>query len=176
MSLSFRHQPAELLGSYGLNSPPVRHDNRETMYTALLNFTQVQLEEERRLRARTREEADAEICRLRAMVARRDAELEACATHFGHRELLFSVMDPILPSVTTHTRADCYCVPTTTFQRGRVLSHTATHQRTLERDIESLQRQVGVSLAFLDSYLILTSEHPSFRRRGTNSLGRSHRL
>ena len=132
----------------------------EVMHAALLQGLHRKLEQERLSHVRTKEEADAEISRLRAMVARRDAELEACATHSSHQLLLSSSLssDPPLnphlsenngrtPYATEHERV----VRPTHRSHGAVLreeqdpivSLAITRQRTLEREVDLLQGQVS---------------------------------
>lgn len=137
---------------------------------AILEAVSRQLEEERQAHARTKEESDAEILRLRAMVARRDAELEACATHAGHRVLLSTSYpaDSSLGSsrpcpACAHTlRAvmeDVSAGPSRPrrdeqFQDTEpVLSQTLIQQRTLEREVEYLRHQVSSKIIVFLSVL-----------------------
>ena len=129
-----------------------------------------QLEEERRAHARTKEQAGAEIYRLRAMVARRDAELEACVTHAGHRVML-SVSDlvdqlpdssrpcPACAHARRHVVEDVPAGPSRSTRTGNspedepVLSQNIIRQRTLEREVEYLRHQVSTarwSLVIID--------------------------
>ncbi|RDX47136.1 hypothetical protein OH76DRAFT_1406299 [Lentinus brumalis] len=126
---------------------------------AILEAVSRQLEEERQAHARTKEQSDAEILRLRAMVARRDAELEACATHAGHRVLLSTSYpaDSSLGSsrpcpACAHTRRpvmeDVSGGPSRSIPAEQchdtepVLSQTLIQQRTLEREVEYLRHQL----------------------------------
>ncbi|EJF60568.1 hypothetical protein DICSQDRAFT_181272 [Dichomitus squalens LYAD-421 SS1] len=129
----------------------------EMVRTALLATLHKKLEEERHSHTRTKEEADAEILRLRAMVARRDAELEACVTHSGHRVLLSSSLSTDMhhPQQIARAggRAPCTCeaVPGSSYrsysavsqdERDPVVSLTVTRQRILEREVDFLQGQL----------------------------------
>ncbi|KAI0351907.1 hypothetical protein OH77DRAFT_1523798 [Trametes cingulata] len=68
--------------------PPALPDRQDASPGAIVALLQKQLADEKRAHVRTKEEADAQILRLEAKIARRDAELEACAMHSGHRVLL----------------------------------------------------------------------------------------
>ncbi|RPD58842.1 hypothetical protein L226DRAFT_265401 [Lentinus tigrinus ALCF2SS1-7] len=148
-----------------LEPAPLRHSSRradsdrDVIHAALLEAMTRQLEEERRAHARTKEQSDAEIFRLRAMVARRDAELEACVTHAGHRVLLSSSYPVDVPPESSrpcpacvhsrrHVPEDVPIGPSrpTRGERAhedeRVLSHTLIRQRTLEREVEYLRHQL----------------------------------
>ena len=133
---------------------------REVTRVALLEGLHRKLEQERLSHARTKEEADAEISRLRAMVARRDAELEACATHSSHKLLLpsslstdahppqqFSRMGGCAPYTT---EPECVVGPSRRLhsavlreEQDPVVSLAVTRQRTLEREVDLLQGQVS---------------------------------
>ncbi|TBU45259.1 hypothetical protein BD309DRAFT_956527 [Dichomitus squalens] len=129
----------------------------EMVRTALLETLHKKLEEERYSHTRAKEEADAEILRLRAMVARRDAELEACITHSGHRVLLSSSLSTDMHDLQQFTRAGgrasctCEAVRGSSYrpysavsqdERDPVVSLTVTRQRILEREVDFLQGQL----------------------------------
>ncbi|KAI8974574.1 hypothetical protein BD414DRAFT_524884 [Trametes punicea] len=133
------------------------HALRDTLVALL----QRQLAEEKRAHALTREEAEAEISRLKAMVARRDAELQACATHDVHRVLLSSAASSASTSCGMCTHPDCasrkrsrdagsvlpcphrtttVCSPVNDVDQ--LLAATMSRNRVLEREVESLKQGV----------------------------------
>lgn len=139
------------------------NDDSDAARTVLLGALHQRLENERQVHARTKQEADAEILRLRAMVARRDAELEACATHSGHRVLLSSSGSTTLVSSSSrpqhftlsngheHCGYESVAGPSrvsrnTVSNEGAepVVSLAATRERTLEREVAFLQGQVSI--------------------------------
>ncbi|KAI0372665.1 hypothetical protein BV20DRAFT_1050548 [Pilatotrama ljubarskyi] len=143
-------------------APPAIRDDVSLAIVALL---QKQLTEEKRAHGRTKESADAEILRLEAMVARREAELETCAVHGGHRTLLSPSMlgdnlpirtctrpgcvdrrghvgaDPALPSCRHGTASDIEAGETKT-----ILARTASRSRVLEREVELLRQKLRQAL------------------------------
>ena len=124
----------------------------------LMAVVQKQLEEERRAHARTKEQADVEILQLRAMVARRDAELEMCATHSGHHTSLFSSLSAAVVSTShcahsgcAHTRGhSTLSWPRTRTREAekeeRLLSQSQMRQRMLEREVAYLRTQVSLHI------------------------------
>ncbi|KAI0666839.1 hypothetical protein C8Q78DRAFT_425555 [Trametes maxima] len=156
-------RPLEILpdredGSGALNTG---ENGKDTSYIALVGLLQKQLAYERHAHARTKEEAVAEILMLKAMVARRDAELEACATHSGHQMLLSSLAsrDALLPMPCTRSNCPhgrehnamvlgtwCNCCTNVaeneTVTTGTVLPQIASRNRALEREVELLRRSV----------------------------------
>ena len=132
----------------------------EVMHAALLQGLHRKLEQERLSHVRTKEEADAEISRLRAMVARRDAELEACAIHSSHQLLLSSSLSSDA-HLNQHFSGNNGRTPYTTEpervigpshrlhsavlqeEQDPVVSLAVTRQRTLEREVDLLQGQVS---------------------------------
>ncbi|KAI0644271.1 hypothetical protein C8Q79DRAFT_137839 [Trametes meyenii] len=136
-------------------------NSKDTSHIAMVGLLQNELAHERHARIRTKEEADAEILRLKAMIARRDAELEACATHSGHRVLLSSLISggAVLPRACTrsscpHGREHSAMIPSTLCNcradvpeseaviPGTVLPQTVSRNRALEREVELLRRNV----------------------------------
>ena len=130
-------------------------DDKNALHTILLELLQRQLEQEKHAHMRTKEEADAEISRLRALVARRDAELEACAIHSGHRTWLSSSVsgDPSIPGLRStypHSRRHPENTAAGPSRLSSVeaqatdglVSQTLTRQRALEREVELLQEEV----------------------------------
>lgn len=125
---------------------------------ALVASVYKQLDEEKRAHTRTREQADAEILRLRAMVARRDAELEACATHSAHQVSLTSSLahsslttNPCTHPGCAHDRRGHGQPPASSHlsartgtqgEEERLLTQSQMRQRMLEREIEFLHNQV----------------------------------
>ena len=153
-----------LYGALGQGSrhvePPLEDDN-DAVRTVLLESVHKRLEDERQAHARTKQEADAETLRLRAMVARRDAELEACATHSGHRVLLSSSLSTSVPS-SSHSHqhfprsngrehhGDEFVAGPSRVSRSHesvapVVSLAGARERTLEREVAFLQGQVRIS-------------------------------
>ncbi|KAM5544348.1 hypothetical protein V8D89_002008 [Ganoderma adspersum] len=154
-------RPLALYGALGQGSrhvePPLDDDN-DAVRTVLLESVHKRLEGERQAHARTKQEADAETLRLRAMVARRDAELEACATHSGHRVLLSSSLSTNVPSSSNghqhfprsnerEHHGDEFIAGPSRVSRSHegvapVVSIAGTRERTLEREVAFLQGQL----------------------------------
>ncbi|KAI9063851.1 hypothetical protein FKP32DRAFT_1717707 [Trametes sanguinea] len=138
-----------------------QQEDGDAVSGAVINTLRRQLTEEKLAHIITREEAEAEIARLRAMIARRDAELEACATHDGHRILLSSSgpveQSPVRLSrhsdrtdVRTGRRADSgkgsHGVPVgnhAATEHDHVLARTMSRNRALEQEVEFLKQRVG---------------------------------
>ena len=120
--------------------------------SALVTSVYALLEEEKRAHARTKQQADAEIFRLRAMVARRDAELEACVLHGDRHASLLSQYSQSShfydrPSAIHGNAHPVDCSPNSihlpyTRQQGSVLAQALVRQRTLEQEINFLHAQV----------------------------------
>ncbi|OSD00174.1 hypothetical protein PYCCODRAFT_1371749, partial [Trametes coccinea BRFM310] len=150
------HHQSEIVA----NNITTSQDSSDAARSAVFNALQRQLIEEKRAHAITREEADAEFARLRAMIARRDAELEACATHDGHRVLLSSRG----PQEGSPVRVSRYSDRTNgrtirladsgkgfegilvgskaASEHEHVLATTMSRNRALEREVDLLRQQV----------------------------------
>ncbi|KAI0766887.1 hypothetical protein BD413DRAFT_614883 [Trametes elegans] len=163
--LSFASTPgshSHLLGNgYRTKSD---QDMRDVAQNAVVVALQQKLAAEKAAHIRTKEEADTEILRLKAMVARRDAELEACVTHNGHRVLLSSAPSGTVSSVQC-TDPRCavgrkqreidasLSVPTSRrlaapgcnehLGADTVLAQTLSRNRVLEREVEMLRDNVA---------------------------------
>ena len=145
-----------LYGALGQGSRHVESpldDDNDAVRTVLLQSVHKRLEDERQAHARTKQEADAETLRLRAMVARRDAELEACATHAGHRVLLSSSSHGHQHFPRSNGRehhGDEFIAGPSRVSRSHegaaepVVSLAGARERTLEREVAFLQGQVSV--------------------------------
>ncbi|KAI1785151.1 hypothetical protein LXA43DRAFT_1118145 [Ganoderma leucocontextum] len=155
-------RPLELYGAPRQGNRRIEPSDydRDLLHTALLESVHKRLEDERRAHTRTKQEADAEILRLRAMVARRDAELEACTIPASH-QVLSSSLSTSVPSSSNgpphftrsngreHSLYDFTAGPSrvsrSTISNERaesVVSLAGTRERTLEREVAFLQGQL----------------------------------
>ncbi|KAI0817007.1 hypothetical protein BC628DRAFT_1095225 [Trametes gibbosa] len=131
-------------------------NSSDPIHVAIVTTLQKQLATEQKAHARTKQEADAEILRLQAMVARRDAELQACVTHAAHNVLLYSAPSDVIacrscnPANRTgghnpHGYASASCcghASTTRTTSDSILARTASRNRMLEREVEILRYSV----------------------------------
>lgn len=122
---------------------------------------QKQLDTERKAHSLTKQDADAQTLRLEAMIARRDAELQACAVHDAHNVLLSSAPSDVIPCRTCspanradghnlHRHASAPCPGHASSSRdasdNAVLARTASRNRVLEREVEMLRHSVRRAL------------------------------
>lgn len=142
-------------------TPNPAADDHDAVQVAVVSLLRKQLAEEQGAHARTKQETDAEILRLRAMIARRDAELEACATHDAHHVLLSSsAPNDTLPSRVC-TRPNCAngraahtsgsglschhhaaVLGSETAEADNILARATSRNRVLEREVEILRHTV----------------------------------
>ncbi len=136
-------------------------DDHGTVQAAVVDLLHKRLVKEQGEHARTKQETDAEILRLKAMIARRDAELEACATHDAHHVLLSSsAPNDVLPSRVC-TRPNCVngrtahasgsglschhhavALGSENVEADNILARTTSRNRVLEREVEILRQTV----------------------------------
>ncbi|KAL1943002.1 hypothetical protein VTO73DRAFT_4673 [Trametes versicolor] len=136
-------------------------EDHDAVHAAVVDLLRKRLVEEQGAHARTKQQTDAEILRLRAMIARRDAELEACATHDAHHVLLSSsAPNDILPSRVC-TRPNCVngraaqasgsglschhhavVLGGETAEADNILARATSRNRVLEREVEILRQSV----------------------------------
>ena len=151
---------------------------------ALVASAYKQLDEEKRAHTRTREQADAEILRLRAMVARRDAELEACTTHSNHKALPTTSFAGSGLAISTCTHPGCVhgrkahgdssvtsrsrARTSTQDEDERLFSQSQMRQRVLEREIDFLHRQVCHRVHARSQERLLTNRAGTPSPRPTN--------
>ncbi|EIW58827.1 uncharacterized protein TRAVEDRAFT_65071 [Trametes versicolor FP-101664 SS1] len=136
-------------------------EDYDAVHAAVVDLLRKRLVEEQGAHARTKQQTDAEILRLRAMIARRDAELEACATHDAHHVLLSSsAPNDTLPSRVC-TRPNCVngraahasgsglschhhaaVLGGETAEADNILARATSRNRVLEREVEILRQSV----------------------------------
>ena len=106
-----------------------------------------ELEKERISHARTHEQAEREIRTLRAQLTRREAELEACATHQDHSALLAAAVhgqrtppeDANTSARDRHTAA----LPTLTPEEAvEILGLSVARNKDLELEVKQLSAKV----------------------------------
>ena len=168
-----------------VEDPDATTRDEDPLPGAMVALLQKKLADERRAHALTKQEADAEILRLKAMIARRDAELEACATHDAHRVLLSSIQNQVQNARQRHgTSRKCYEDPanhpstheaSTGIARhaDQIVASTAIRNRTLEREVELLRHEVWAFDQRFVSMLIKgidTQIHKTQHKRDTHSV------
>lgn len=104
---------------------------------------------------RTHEQAELEILSLRAQLARREAELEACVAHTDHATLLASAVrgegteKPSQPRRSSFDDGAERCLPTLTPEDAvEILGLRVAKNRELETEIKLLSDKVITLVAF----------------------------
>lgn len=110
-----------------------------------------ELEKERVSHTQTHKQAEAEILSLRAQLAQREAELEACETHKDHAALLASSLGAEAPtSSPREVEADgVSATPLTSQAVMEILAIRAAKNRELETEIKNLTSKVRTTIASL---------------------------
>lgn len=158
---------ARIILPHSISPLPAAHtpnfiaDGHDAAQVAVVDLLRKRLAEEQGAHARTKQETDAEILRLKAMIARRDAELEACATHDAHHVLLSSSAPNDTLPFRVCTRPNCVngraahasgsglsChhhavdLGSETAEADNILARATSRNRVLEREVEILRQTV----------------------------------